>query len=114
MDEGRRHGPGRNRIYPRLGLARELLRDDGVLFVSIDDNEVHTLRLVLDEIFGAANFVAMFAWQSRTSRQNDTDLCVQHAYVVAYGRRRTPAQRRPVPYTHPQLPTKRGLPRRCA
>ncbi|MBD3651174.1 MAG: site-specific DNA-methyltransferase, partial [Alcanivorax sp.] len=93
-DEGRRHGPWLNMIYPRLVLARELLRDDGVLFVSIDDHEVHTLRLVLDEIFGAANFVAMFAWQSRTSRQNDTDLCVQPAYVVAYARRRRQAQRR--------------------
>ena len=93
-DEGRRHGPWLNMIYPRLVLARELLRDDGVLFVSIDDHEVHTLRLVLDEIFGAANFVAMFAWQSRTSRQNDTDLCVQHEYVVAYARRRRQAQRR--------------------
>ena len=93
-DEGRRHGPWLNMIYPRLVLARELLREDGVLFVSIDDNEVHTLRLVLDEIFGADNFVAMFAWQSRTSRQNDTDLCVQHEYVVAYARRRRQAQRR--------------------
>jgi len=93
-DEGRRHGPWLNMIYPRLVLARELLREDGVLFVSIDDNEVHTLRLVLDEIFGAANFVAMFVWQSRTSRQNDTDLCVQHEYVVAYARRRRQAQRR--------------------
>jgi len=93
-DGGRRHGPWLNMIYPRLVLARELLREDGVLFVSIDDNEVHTLRLVLDEIFGAGNFVAMFAWQSRTSRQNDTDLCVQHEYVVAYARRRRQAQRR--------------------
>lgn len=92
--EGRRHGPWLNMIYPRLVLARELLREDGVLFVSIDDNEVHTLRLILDEIFGSANFVAMFAWQSRTSRQNDTDLCVQHEYVVAYARRRRYAQRR--------------------
>ncbi|HEX5677009.1 MAG TPA: site-specific DNA-methyltransferase [Alcanivorax sp.] len=93
-EEGRRHGRWLNMIYPRLALARELLREDGVLFVSIDDNEVHTLRLVLDEIFGSANFVAMFPWQSRTSRQNDTDLCVQHEYVVAYARRRRHAQRR--------------------
>ncbi len=94
LGEGCLHGRWLNMIYPRLVLARELLREDGVLFVSIDDHEVHTLRLVLDEIFGSRNFVAMFPWQSRTSRQNDTDLCVQHEYVVAYARLRRQAQRR--------------------
>lgn len=93
-EESRRHACWLNMIYPRLVLARELLSEDGVLFVSIDDHEVHTLRLVLDEIFGSAHFVAMFPWQSRTSRQNDTDLCVQHEYVVAYARRRRNTQRR--------------------
>lgn len=93
-DPGGRHGAWLEMIYPRLVLAREMLRDDGVLFVSIDDNEVHTLRLVLDEIFGEDNFVAMFPWQSRTSRQNDTDLSVQHEYVLAYARRRRRGQRR--------------------
>lgn len=93
-DPGWRHGDWLEMIYPRLVLAREMLRTDGVLFVSIDDNEVHTLRLILDEIFGEDNFVAMFPWQSRTSRQNDTDLSVQHEYVLAYARRRRREQRR--------------------
>jgi adenine-specific DNA-methyltransferase len=92
--EGRLHARWLNMMYPRLVLARDLLRDDGVLFVSIDDHEVHTLRMILDEIFGARHFVAMFPWQSRTSRQNDTDLCVQHEYVVAYARVRRHKQRR--------------------
>ncbi len=93
-DSGRLHARWLNMMYPRLLLARELLRDDGVLFVSIDDHEVHTLRLILDEIFGPDNFVATFPWQSRTSRQNDTDLSVQHEYILAYARTRRRQQRR--------------------
>ena len=92
--DGRYHARWLSMMYPRLALARELLREDGVLFVSIDDHEVHVLRLVLDELFGSRNFVAMFPWQSRTSRQNDTDLCVQHEYVLAYARRRRTRYRR--------------------
>ena len=92
--EGRYHGRWLSMMYPRLALARELLSEDGVLFVSIDDHEVHVLRLLLDELFGSRNFVAMFPWQSRTSRQNDTDLCVQHEYVLAYARRRRSRLRR--------------------
>lgn len=93
-EPGWRHAGWLNMMYPRLVLARRLLREDGVLFVSIDDNEAHTLRLVLDEIFGEENFLAMFPWQSRTSRQNDTDLCTQHEYVLAYARQRRQSHRR--------------------
>lgn len=92
--EGRYHARWLSMMYPRLLLARELLREDGVLFVSIDDHEVHGLRMMLDEIFGSRNFFAMFPWQSRTSRQNDTDLCVQHEYVLGYARRRRDGPRR--------------------
>jgi adenine-specific DNA-methyltransferase len=52
-------------IYPRLLLARQLLREDGVIFVSIDDNEVHHLRQVMNEVFGEENFVETFIWRSR-------------------------------------------------
>jgi len=52
-----------NFMYPRLFLARSLLRDDGVIFVSIDDNEVHHLRMIMDEIFGEENFVIKFIWE---------------------------------------------------
>jgi adenine-specific DNA-methyltransferase len=50
-------------MYPRLFLARQLLRDDGVIFVSIDDHEVHHLRMLMNEVFGEENFYATFAWQ---------------------------------------------------
>jgi len=59
---GRYHSDWLNFMYPRLFLARSLLRDDGVIFVSIDDHEVHHLRMIMDEIFGEENFVGMFVW----------------------------------------------------
>ncbi len=61
---GRRHSRWLSMMYPRLLLARNLLTQDGLLFVSIDDNEVSSLRLMLDEVFGPENFVATFVWVS--------------------------------------------------
>ncbi len=81
-------------IYPRLKLARNLLTDDGVIFISIDDNEVTNLRKICDEIFGESNFVAMFPWQARQSVQNDTDISCNHEYVVAYASNRRQENRR--------------------
>lgn len=63
---GRFHSDWCSMIYPRLKLARDLLRDDGVIFISIDDNEVHNLRKICDEIFGESNFVGIFTWQKKT------------------------------------------------
>ena len=60
--DGRFHSKWLSMIYPRLRLARNLLREDGVIFVSIDDNEVHNLRAVMNEIFGEENFIAEFNW----------------------------------------------------
>ena len=54
-------------LYSRIKLAHNLLREEGVIFVSIDDNEAHNLRKMLDEIFGEENFVANIVWQKRTS-----------------------------------------------
>ena len=71
-------------MWPRLQLLKELLADDGVIFVSIDDNEQHHLRMLMDEIFGAENFVANFPWQSRLSVSNDIDISIQHEYILAY------------------------------
>ncbi len=62
---GRRHSNWLNMIYPRLWLSRNLLKDDGVIFVSIDDDEVHNLRKVMDEIYGEENFVAEFIWEKK-------------------------------------------------
>ena len=59
---GHKHSNWLNMMYPRLFLARNLLRQDGVIFVSIDDNEVHNLRLMMNEIFGEENFVAQIVW----------------------------------------------------
>jgi site-specific DNA-methyltransferase (adenine-specific)/adenine-specific DNA-methyltransferase len=72
-------------MYPRLVLLRQFLREDGAIFVSIDDNEVATLRLLMDEIFGAANFVATVIWQKIFSPKNSAKhLSEDHDYVVIY------------------------------
>ena len=80
-------------MWPRLQLLRELLSEDGVIFVSIDDNEHHRLRMLMDEIF-REQLVAVIAWQSRASVQNDTDISVNHEYVLAYAKSRRQADRR--------------------
>lgn len=85
---GHKHSNWLNMMYPRLFLARNLLRQDGVIFVSIDDNEVHNLRLMMNEIFGEENFVADFIWRHRKSSQNDTDVSLSHNYTLCYARRR--------------------------
>jgi adenine-specific DNA-methyltransferase len=68
---GRYHSDWLTMMYPRLFLAKNLLREDGVIFVSIDDNEVANLRLVMDEIFGEENFVADIIWEKRFTRSNN-------------------------------------------
>lgn len=67
---GRFHTDWLNMIYPRLKVAKDLLTDDGVIFISIDDNEVENLRKVCDEIFGERNFVAQFPWRKRTAKSD--------------------------------------------
>lgn len=73
-------------MYPRLQLLKELLRDDGVIFISIDDNEVAHLRLLMDEIFGETNFVASVIWQKRTSPEARMILGAAHDYIVVYAK----------------------------
>ena len=74
-------------MWPRLKLLKELLREDGAIFVSIDDNEVHHLRMVMDEIFGEQNFIATVVWQKVYSPRMDTSgFSVTHDYVLAYGK----------------------------
>ncbi|WP_432784442.1 hypothetical protein AAEX37_01410 [Oligella sp. MSHR50489EDL] len=92
--DGRYHSNWLNMMYPRLKLARNLLTDDGVIFISIDDNEQANLKKICDELFGEENFFAQFPWQSRTSVQNDTDLSEQHEYVLAYAKCRRQKDRR--------------------
>ena len=81
-------------MYPRLKLLKDLLSDDGAIFISIDDNEQANLKLICDEIFGANNFVASIPWQSRQSLQNDTDLSINHEYIIVYAKKRRQQDRR--------------------
>ena len=84
---GRFHTDWLNMMYPRLKLARNMLRDDGVLFVSIDEREVANLRAVLGEIFGAENSVCEFVWQAKKGGGSDNRGVVsEHEYVLCYCR----------------------------
>ena len=73
-------------MWPRLHLLRELLADNGVIFVSIDDNEQHHLRMMMDEIFGVENFIADFVWNSTKSVTNPALVSVSHTYNLAYAK----------------------------
>ena len=85
--EARYHSNWCSMMYPRLKLARNLLRDDGVLFMSIDDNEVMNARKLCDEIFGEVNFRADVIWQKRYTRSNNTvDFTTVVEHVLVYGR----------------------------
>ncbi len=81
---GRYHTNWLNMMYPRLKLARNLLRDDGVIFISIDDNEQANLRKSCDEIFGEENFIANFIWEKRTNRENRKVVSSRHDYILCY------------------------------
>lgn len=72
----------------RLEVARELLRDDGVIFISCDDNEQAYLNALCDEIFSKTNFVANFIWNHRKSSQNDIDISLSHNYQICYSKNR--------------------------
>jgi adenine-specific DNA-methyltransferase len=77
-------------MYPRLAVARQLLRDDGVIFVSIDDHEVHNLRSLLNEVFGEENFVATVIWQKVYAPKNTAKhFSEDHDYIVVYARNAT-------------------------
>ena len=81
----KRHDKWLCMMWPRLHLLHELLADDGVIFISIDDNEQHHLRMLMDEIFGEANFLADIIWQHRYGRSNNAKLFSnQREHVIAY------------------------------
>lgn len=84
---GRYHTDWLNMIYPRLRLARNLLREDGVIFISIDDNEQGNLRKICDEIFGEENFVDTIIWEKRYSPQNAVQwFSENHDFVLVYAK----------------------------
>jgi adenine-specific DNA-methyltransferase len=84
---GRFHTDWLNMMYPRLRLSRSLLRDDGVIFISIADHEVHNLRMVMNEVFGEENFVAAVIWQKVYSPKNSArHFSEDHDYLIVYAR----------------------------
>ncbi|WP_345004626.1 site-specific DNA-methyltransferase [Snuella lapsa] len=70
-------------MYPRLYIAKQLLKEDGIIFISIDDNEVSQLRLIMDEIFGEENFVGKIIWKNVTDN-NPSNIATEHEYVICY------------------------------
>jgi len=84
---GRFHTDWLNMIYPRLKVAKDLMSDDGVIFISIDDNEVENLKKVCNEVFGESNFKSQIAWQKRYTRSNNTiDFTTVLEHILVYSR----------------------------
>lgn len=84
---GRFHTDWLNMIYPRLKVARDLLAEDGVIFISIDDNEKENLSKICDEIFGEDNFIASFPWRKRTAKTDvPFGISQDHEWIIAYAR----------------------------
>lgn len=83
---GRFHTDWLNMIYPRLKIAKDLLTDDGVIFISIDDNEIHNLRKICDELFNESNLIAEFAVASNSTKNNSKYVSVSHEYILCYAK----------------------------
>jgi len=83
-DDNLEHSLWLSLMYPRLELLRELLAEDGSIWVSIDDNEAHYLKVMMDEVFGRRNFVASVVWQKRTSPDNRLRLGAAHDVILVY------------------------------
>lgn len=84
--DGRFHSNWLDIMFPRLIVARTLLKDDGVIFISLDDHEIHHLRKLCDEVFGEENFVANIVWQKRTSPDARLNLGPAHDYIMVYAK----------------------------
>lgn len=100
---GRFHTDWLSMMYPRLKLAKSLLGRDGLIFISIDDGELPTLRLAMDDIFGEESFLATFIWKSRQNKDNRsvTGASIDHEYIVAYGNKIRGSQRNVAQYSNP-------------
>lgn len=85
-DDNLEHSQWLSMMYPRLVLLRELLAEDGSIWVTIDDNEAHYLKVVMDEVFGRGNFVATNVWQKRYSRENRGAIGDVHDYLMVYAK----------------------------
>ncbi|MFZ6751596.1 site-specific DNA-methyltransferase [Undibacterium sp. Ren11W] len=89
-------------MYPRLKLLHRLIATNGVIFVSIDDNEMATLRLLMDEIFGAGNFIATIAWQRRISPDSRLGLSQAHDHIIVFAKNRSMLELHPIPLSAQQ------------
>ena len=97
---GRFHTDWLNMIYPRLKVARDLLTEDGVIFISIDDNEVGNLRKICDEIFGDSNLISVLSWKRRKTQANlAKNISQVHEYILVYAKDIDKAQINKVPYS---------------
>ena len=90
-------------MWPRLQLLRELLAEDGAIFISIDDNEQHRLRMMMGEIFGEENFLGQFVWKSRQNKDNRnvTGVSIDHEYILCYGKFIRGEERKTGQYSNP-------------
>ena len=84
---GKFHTDWLNMLYPRLRIAKDLLSEDGVIFISIDDNEQENLKKICDEIFGKRNFISNLIWKSKSGGANDSKFfAVDHEYILVYAK----------------------------
>lgn len=98
--DGRYHTNWLNMMYPRLKLARNLLRDDGMIFISIDDNEASRIKLLCDEIFGEENFVVQMIWKNKTGGGAKTKGWIGlHEYILCYAKSFTSIEDISIPYS---------------
>ena len=88
-DDNLEHSQWLSMMYPRLALLRELMTEDGSVWVTLDDNEAHYFRVVGDEIFGRQNFILDIAWQKRDGPPNDRSIASVHDHVLVWGKSRT-------------------------
>ena len=93
-EDGYRHSKWLSFMNKRLKIAKRLLSERGVIFISIDDNEQAQLKMLCDEVFGSDNFISSIPWHSRQSLQNDTDLSINHEYIICFAKKRRKQNRR--------------------
>ncbi|HNR14658.1 MAG TPA: site-specific DNA-methyltransferase, partial [Thermodesulfobacteriota bacterium] len=103
-DDGLEHSIWLGMMRDRLEIIRRLLSEDGSLWITIDDNEAHYLKVLCDEIFGRSNFVSSFAWEKDKGRRNDTDISSAHDHVLLFAKNRDVWRkiRNPLPRTEAQ------------
>lgn len=104
---GRYHSTWLSMMYPRMFLARQLLSEDGVLFVSIDDREIFHLRVLLNEIFGEENYLSTFVWINEGNIDNQSKIKSNHEYILAYARNEKMVP--PPPVIDPNIPKESKL-----